>query len=313
MNVAKLHHIVPQFVLRGFADDNQRITTIRLPARHARTTRLNKTAAESRLYSIPDHPHGSDVFEKGLAAGIEAETAVIFKRVLGGEWPLQGESRDTLAEFLALQSVRGPELPRQMGSMTAELFSKAMGQAGKEAMVEWASQGMRRELRREEVEELWAIVVDPGAVTIPYTPSEHIAMMGEVVEPAAAALASRSWELVFFGQDRLITSDAPVTPIPHKSFGPFLGNGLATAASVLYPMSRLTGLVMHHPMNEADQKADLDSLIDRARSGESDYKSEGDAERAFMINGRVAQHAVSNIYHHPDDSRFVPEEYSERT
>ena len=114
MTVSKLHHFNPQFVLRCFADENGRITTIRQPERRSRTSRVRETGAENHLYSMPGHPHGSDVFEKALGAGIETETALLFERVVKGEWPLPQLDRDTLAEFIALQIIRGPEQRRLM-------------------------------------------------------------------------------------------------------------------------------------------------------------------------------------------------------
>ncbi len=62
---AKLHHTVPQFYLRGFADSQDRITTVHLPGDKSRTGKVRKTAATNRFYSIDGHPDGTDVFEKG--------------------------------------------------------------------------------------------------------------------------------------------------------------------------------------------------------------------------------------------------------
>ena len=42
--VAKLHHTVPQFYLRGFASDAARITTVRLPGDRRYTQVIKKTA-----------------------------------------------------------------------------------------------------------------------------------------------------------------------------------------------------------------------------------------------------------------------------
>lgn len=70
MAVAKLHHINPQFVLRCFADENKRITTIRQPDRRSRISLVEKTGAGNHLYSTPGHPSGSDVFEKVIPASL---------------------------------------------------------------------------------------------------------------------------------------------------------------------------------------------------------------------------------------------------
>lgn len=309
MNTAKLHHFNPRFVLRGFADNDERITTIRLPERRSRTTRVRETGAENHLYSIPNHPSGLDVFEKRLGAGIEADTAEIFKRVEDGEWPLQPDERDTLAEFIALQVLRGPEQRRRMESAASGLYLRAAGQLGKKGLASWASDAAGRQVSEAEVDELWGSIVKAGSVPVSYTPRDHIEMMGEVTEPIAAILAARPWTLVRFKQRALITCDAPVTAVPHEESGPFMGAGMATARFVLYPMSRRIGLIMRDPLAGNDSDDDLDHLIKQARSGALDDESVGKAAIEELMNEHIAAHAVNNIYHHPDDSLFVPQAF----
>jgi len=140
MTVSKLHHFNPQFVLRCFADENGRITTIRQPERRSRTSRVRETGAENHLYSMPGHPHGSDVFEKALGAGIETETALLFERVVKGEWPLPQLDRNTLAEFIALQIIRGPEQRRLMESTASRLVKSAVAHLGMDGMT-WRGLG----------------------------------------------------------------------------------------------------------------------------------------------------------------------------
>lgn len=307
MNQSKLHHFNPQFVLRGFADDGERITTIRLPERKSRTTRVRETGAENHLYSIPGHPDGFDVFEKGLGEGIEGETSNIFKSIADGVWPLPRDERDALAEFIALQTLRGPERRRQMESAATELWQKAAGQLGREGLEQAAADTVGRPLTEAESDELWASVTRTDGPPVAYTPRDHIEMMGEVTEPVAAILASRPWTLVRFKQRALITCDSPVSTVLYDDSGPL--TGLAFAWLVLYPISRRTGLIMRDPMDGSGPDDDLDALIELAQSGALDDESVGTAAIEKMMNERTAAHAVSNLYHHPDDSRYVPSAY----
>ncbi|WP_010202146.1 DUF4238 domain-containing protein [Salinibacterium sp. PAMC 21357] len=311
MNTAKLHHFNPQFVLRGFADGNQRITTIRLPERKARTTRVRETAAENHLYSLPGHPSGADIFEKALGAGIEADVADIFARIEGGEWPLSRDPRDTLAEFIALQVLRGPEQRQRMESASSDLFLRAAGQLGRDGLTRFASDAAGREVSEAEVDELWNTVATPDGAQITYLPRDHIEMMGEVTESIAAAIAARPWKLIRFSRRALVTCDAPVTPVPYDTEGPFIGNGIATARFVLYPISRRMGLVMSHALDRNDAGDDLNELSNRARSGSLDNESAGTTAVEKLMNEHTAAHAIRNIYHHPDDPLSVPEAYRE--
>jgi hypothetical protein len=112
--VTKLHHTVPQFYLRGFADENGKITTVALPGTRRYTTPTKGTGAANHFYAIEGHPDGKDAFEKSLAV-IEADAAVVFRTVASGTWPLTPEDRAILACFIALQAVRGPNHRRNIG------------------------------------------------------------------------------------------------------------------------------------------------------------------------------------------------------
>ncbi|HEY5181304.1 MAG TPA: DUF4238 domain-containing protein, partial [Dermatophilaceae bacterium] len=73
MSVAKRHHTVPQFYLRGFAD-GERIATVRLPGDQPFVQSVRKAASEMNFYSIAGHEDGPDVFEK-LLSSIEGEAS----------------------------------------------------------------------------------------------------------------------------------------------------------------------------------------------------------------------------------------------
>ncbi len=311
MNVAKYHHINPQFVLRRFATVDERIRVIRLPGRTGYSSLVENTGGENHLYSIPEHPSGADVFEKALGAGIEGETSAIFDRVGEGEWPLPQDARDTLAEFVALQMLRGPERRRQMESAAGDILSKAAGQLSRDDFARWASDTAGRALTEEEVEERRASVFSPDGLTLPQTARDHIEMMGETTGEVAGFLASRPWTLVPFTDRSLITSDAPVSLVAHKQSGSGLGVGVRTARLVLYPMSRSIGLVMRDPFDGRNPTDDLSNLVEKARSGVLDDRSPGTADIERSMNARTAAHAASNIYHHPDDAEFVPSDYRE--
>lgn len=306
MSTAKYHHINPRFVLAGFADENQRIRTIRLPDRKGYTSAVDRTGGENHLNSMPGHPSGPDAFEKALGAGIETETAVLFDRIVAGEWPLPQTDRDTLAEFVALQMLRGPERRRQMGSAAGELFSRAAGQLGREGFGVWASDAAGGPLGEDEIDQMWSAVMDPDGFSLPQTARDHIEMMGETTGEVAGFLAYRPWTLVRFSNRALITSDSPVSLVPHERIGPWMGVGVRNARLVLYPVTRRVGLVMRDPFDGRNQTEDLDALTEDARSGSLDDQTPGTARIAKTMNASTAEHAVSNVYHHPHDAEFVP-------
>ena len=193
MTVSKLHHFNPQFVLRCFADENGRITTIRQPERRSRTSRVRETGAENHLYSMPGHPHGSDVFEKALGAGIETETALLFERVVKGEWPLPQLDRNTLAEFIALQIIRGPEQRRLMESTASRLVKSAVAHLGMDGMTRWASDTAGQPITDEEAEELLKLVTEDDGVVIPYTARDRIEHESLDASDSCARVSGYAW------------------------------------------------------------------------------------------------------------------------
>lgn len=309
MSVSKYHHINPRFVLAGFADEKERIRTIRLPERAGRMSRVERTGGENHLNSISGHPSGSDVFERGLGEGIETDTSRLFERIAQGEWPLPQTDRDTLAEFIALQMLRGPERRRQMESAAGELFSNAAGQLGRERFGEWASDTLGGALSEAAIEELWSAVTSPDGFSLPQTARDHIEMMGETTGEVAGFLGYRAWTLVRFTDRALITSDAPVSLVAPEQSGPWMGVGVQNARLVLYPMTRRVGLVMRNPH---DDRHSTDELIDKARSGALDDDVVGTQREEHLMNLWTARHAVSNIFHHPDDAQFVPVDFQEK-
>jgi len=312
VSVAKYHHINPRFVLKGFADANQRIRTIRLPDRKGHTSVIERTGGENHLNSIPGHPSGADVFERALGAGIETDVAILFERIVKGEWPLPEPDRDTLAEFVALQMLRGPERRRQMESAAGELFSKAVGQLGRKDFGRYASDTVGNELSDAEIDEMWAVVTSPHGFTIPRTARDHIEMMGEATGEVAGFLAYRPWTLVHFGDDlSLITSDSPVSLVAPEQTGPWMGVGVRDARLVVYPVTRRLGLVMRNPFDGRNPTDDLSDMNEKARSGALDDREPGNAQTARLLNACTAAHALNNVYHHPDDAEFVPSDFQE--
>ena len=106
--VAKLHHTVPKFYLRGFADGGERIVTVRLPGDKRYIQVIGKAAATNHFYSIDGHPEGTDAFEKQLSE-MEGAAASVLREIESGTWPLSEDQRGTLGTFMAVQTVRGPD------------------------------------------------------------------------------------------------------------------------------------------------------------------------------------------------------------
>lgn len=306
---AKRHHHVPQFYLRGFAR-NEQITTVRLPGDQRYTTSVRKTAAENGFYSVPGHDEGPDVFEK-LLSGAEGEAAAVFSKLESGVWPLVVEDRATLASFIALQVTRGPEQRRNMQHMQAQIARLEVGAVGKAGVKGWARRKLGLDLDDAAAEKVWEQATRAEGPPIRVSALAHIRQMGEMVNELVPYIAGRPWMLVEFDKRSLFTSDTPVALVPHPEtdadddedyYAP-RGVGFMTAWGITYPLTRKLGLIMSDPMVLPDHVG-----IERVARGELDYRQPGNTQMERFINLSTMMSASLSLFHHPDDSRFVPDE-----
>lgn len=136
--ISRRHHTVPRFYLDGFASD-RRIGTVRLPGKTRFVQSTLNASAHTDFYSIPNAVGGPDVVERTLAR-LEGDTARVFERLKDSEWPLDRVSRETVATFLAVQFLRGPNRRRQIEQMMRLLLQVRIGIGRRAGFEEWAMQ-----------------------------------------------------------------------------------------------------------------------------------------------------------------------------
>lgn len=153
MSVAKRHHTVPQFYLRRFAN-GERIATVRLPGDQRFVQSVRKAASETNFYAVVGHEDGPDVFEK-LLSSIEGDASRAFGRIASGTWPLEQADRWTLANFVALQAVRGPEQRRNMEHLAAQVARMEIGYGGRAGVRDWVARKRGISISEEQAESIW--------------------------------------------------------------------------------------------------------------------------------------------------------------
>lgn len=160
MSVAKRHHTVPQFYLRGFSEASQ-VGTVRLPGDRRFLQSIRKAAAETGFYNVEGHPDGPDVFEKILSE-IEGEAAAVLLKIEQGSWPLDQRDRDCLAYYIAVQAVRGPEQRRNMEFVAAQFARLEVGHGGRANVATWVQRNYGVSVNEEQSEEIWHQATQPG-------------------------------------------------------------------------------------------------------------------------------------------------------
>ncbi|MEC4763826.1 DUF4238 domain-containing protein [Mycobacterium sherrisii] len=300
-DVAKLHHTVPQFYLRGFADTSERITTVKLPGEKRYTQVVKKTAATNHFYSIDGHPQGSDVFEKSLS-DMEADAALVFDTIKGGTWPLSEEQRGTLATFMAVQRVRGPDHRRTMGYLAATMTQLEVQVTGRENIQQWVKDRYGVEVDDDEAQEVWEQATQPGGPPITVAPQEHIAQLVHSAENILPFIVGRPWTLVRFRRRSLVTSDLPVALLPHPDDDPSRGVGFLTALNITFPLTRRLGLMM----GDLRKLAEANIPVEVVHAGGGDGVEDGTTHLARLFNSLTVGSAAEYIYHHPDDDGVLP-------
>jgi len=299
LSTAKRHHTVPQFYLRGFADEQQ-IATVRLPGEVRFVQSVRKAASETNFYAVEGHVDGPDVFEKLLSA-LEGEAAGVFEIIQGGRWPLEPEQRTTLAHFIALQAVRGPDHRRNMEHVVSQMTRLEIGAGGRAAVKDWMARNRGLDITDEQAGAVWEEATRPDGPPIRLSPIAHVRQMADLVDELLPYIASRPWTLVRFDKRSLITSDAPVGLVPHPDSERWEGVGFMTAWGITYPLTRKLGLLMSDPMVFADIVP-----VEQVRAGQLDHAELGTTAMERFFNNLTVDAASEWLYHHPEDERFVP-------
>lgn len=310
--LARRHHTVPRFYLDGFAR-GEHVGVVELPGARRFVTSTRNAATETDFYMLTDEDGvKTDVFEKALS-DLEGKAAGVLRAIASGHWPLERGDRETLAEFVAVQHLRGPNLRRGMAQVQSAMAQAQLTFGGREAVAHLAAETYGREPTEAEVDKLWAEVTSDGGPPMVVDALQHIEMMGHALPESLPYFVMRPWYLVRFERRVLMTCDTPVAlaPDPRGADDQDSAIGLATAAAITFPLTRDIGLMMMSPPSAAHVDQFRDDVARATLDGELDGVEPPTARLAVMFNALAVSNARRWLYHHPDDTHLVPEELPE--
>ena len=227
-NAAKLHHYVPQGYLRGFATDQERITTIPLDrARKSFTTSVRNVAAQNHFHTAEELEE-PDWFEKALS-GVEGDAIKTIRSFERGEFPPSEPERWAFSYYMALQSSRGPDTRKTAEHLHASMVRLEVGAGGRDNVGKWIRHNYGFEPSPEQEDRIWEEATRPGGPPISFTNLAHIRNTVKTAQEVTSYLAVRPWSLVRFNRRSLVTSDAPVSLVRQPNDEPWEGVGFATA------------------------------------------------------------------------------------
>jgi hypothetical protein len=255
---AKAHHVLPQFYLKGWGNQ-EGLIAMRGRAGGEVRTGSKALAVENDFYTLelPDGEKDASV-EKALAE-VDGQGAEAHRALLEFEFPLEPELKVAFAEWLGLQWLRGrssrangQELADKLqkmiirfGLQNAEMDSEVDPIAGGENEPTSAlPDGVRgpgvkipdfSDLSNEERGEL-AANLDDYRFEMPR--GMLLLQMLQTMSPAAMPFLEAEWHLLSFEEKILFTSDEPIIlqrrPRPENEF---LGVGPGSADSLYVPLS----------------------------------------------------------------------------
>jgi Protein of unknown function (DUF4238) len=218
-------HITPKGYLAAWAMDG-RVSCHFVDSGETKSVSVRDAAVRKHFYSVkrPDGTHDVE-FERRL--GEFEGKAVPLLRTIETSWPLRGQERAIVAEYIALQVVRGPvwrARAHEIGRVTLE---------------------EHKARRPHFTVDMWSQVQEANLGQQGILDS----MTGQL-DKVGTLVGSMHWMLFTFKKPRLVTSDHPVSMIDINAFRTKVdaavlpATGLLSAIEIRFPVSPTQALVL---------------------------------------------------------------------
>ncbi len=282
--IARRHHTVPRFYLSGFANRADRLGVARLQGAKKFVQSINNVSVNNNFYTLESSDDPPDAFEKALGEIERAASKVFLKIVEGGGWPLNSSDRDTLAAFVALQHVRGPNERNRLSQMNWAINRLQVAAVGRKGLVRYFADERGVTISEDIADEIWQTFTGSADPVVPIASIVHFRQIVDATDQTLPYFALRPWKLVTFERKSLLTCDTPVSLIKDPESNPYEGVGLRNALSIAVPISRRIALFMNDP------KQIIENGIDpvRVQNGEFDENLGPSAAVARILNSHAA-------------------------
>ena len=247
VKVGSVHHIVPRFYLRRFADERERITVVDRVTGQRRDVHVDQAHRQRDFYTFVNTDGESDGRVEQLLEQVEGQAATALRntfQTVFGRWPPMGEHRLELIQFVAFQYLRGRRHRRQMEMMADFAFRLELSQVTK-ANVRDFLRGRGVEPTSEAVGEALTVLADLDDIEVAPQNNHYIESMLRAFPRMLPILAQRRMSLVQWEEPRLVTCDEPVLLLPWPDTQG-RGVGIQTAMEVWMPLDPRRLLVLAH-------------------------------------------------------------------
>jgi hypothetical protein len=239
-----LHHYVPQFLLRGFADENnQLVTTMRSDFRASHKAVVGRTAAEKGFYRIPvegpDHEIGGvqdPEFIEHALADFESLAAQDVRAIVAGA-PITPAVHARLATLIGLQLTRTPRFRSEYVDVANVAARRVVEKITDERLHQHLTKHGRPN-SPQDVSRLRNEVFDAEFTMVPSAPQLVQDTLRHGLETLFPHLVTRTPHVLRFSQPLLLTSDAGAAPWSPGDPAPW-SSGIANAHTIFLPLNRL--------------------------------------------------------------------------
>lgn len=233
--VVRRTHVVPRGYLRGFAVGE--VIGMRLVGEaSSREIPVSKAGVLKDFYVRHRPQDGAPIYDTDWSLDHIDRVAPAILREISQRWPLGLQNKVALAEFIAIQMVRGPRWRNWHSAVTSEYFGDAL---------------VSREFEGSQPE---GMTFEEGLADAQRQLSSDTATMIKMIElsrKVAQIIGSMHWTLVEFERPWLATSDHPVVTWrlgvpsrqPTKSEN-FVEGGLVNTLEARFPVSSGLALLM---------------------------------------------------------------------
>jgi hypothetical protein len=241
------HHVTPRFYLSGFSQQS-RVAVWQRADGSVRSSNPTQVSTIRGFYTFTDkNGNQTDELEKYYSQVEGAAKSAISN--LEGLFPppLESHTKEVLAVFIAAQQTRSVGFHRQ-SEMTADMTAK-MGMLPHLADRQRARkmmEGAGIEVTEDRLDQLQAIAVNPDSLELNADKSLRLQLSLNMLPELAHIYNQRTWRLVRFDHDALITSDEPIILRRNPKMPQFYGVGAATAKQVWFPLTSRMLVIMEH-------------------------------------------------------------------
>jgi len=251
-NIARRHHILPEFLLKRFAQDGKVWVLDRAENRSYRTNITN--VIEVDYYSVEtDGEIRQDCVEQEVLALIEGKAGPVIQNMLSSHKLPQGADWELMANFLAVMYTRGPMLRKlikrsyQFGSEVIEEHIHSDDKTWK-ATFEEISKETGIDVNMDYEDALRARETFDIHVEIPRT--HYVVEMleiGAILVPVFAEMTPNLEIVDVLFDSEYVISDRPIVPVP-KSLKPYDGWRWYKNpdADLFFPLSSRACLVLNY-------------------------------------------------------------------